>query len=67
MSSFIPKFRQSVIAGMGFPDEGKLTTELAYLDIKKAFEYYLTNENKGRPFILAVTFARFAIYNAFDA
>ena len=50
---FIPKFRQSVIAGMGFPDEGKLTTELAYLDIKKAFEYYLTNENKGRPFILA--------------
>ena len=50
---FAPKFRQSVITGMGFPDEGRLATELAYSDVKKAFEHYLQNDNNGRPFILA--------------
>jgi len=50
---FVPKFRQSVITGMGDPEEGKLATDFAYADVKKAFEHYLAKENKGRPFFLA--------------
>eukprot|EP00750_Incisomonas_marina_P001990 INCI11873.1.p1 GENE.INCI11873.1~~INCI11873.1.p1 ORF type:complete len:541 (-),score=102.48 INCI11873.1:114-1736(-) len=50
---FVPRFRQAGLTAMGFAKEGKLATEFAYADIKKAFAYYLENENKGRPFILA--------------
>ena len=50
---FAPRFRQSVVAGMGYAEEGRLATDLAYADVKRAFEHYLTHENKGRPFFLA--------------
>lgn len=50
---FAPRFRQSVLTGMGYPEEGKLATELAYTDVRRAFEYYLAHENNGRPFFLA--------------
>lgn len=52
---FVPKFRQAAIAAMAPHEDGsgKLATELAYADVKQAFEHYLADENKGRPFILA--------------
>merc|ERR1711988_456408 len=37
---------------MGYEEEGRLATELAYTDIRQAFEYYLAHENNGRPFVL---------------
>jgi len=33
--------------------EAKQAFELAYSDVKRAFEYYLTNHNNGRPILIA--------------
>ncbi len=35
------------------PDVAEKTMDFAYADVVRAFEYYLANENKGRPFIIA--------------
>jgi hypothetical protein len=52
---FAPRYRQAHIGMYGEKDTVKQRAafELAYQDIKKAFEYYLQNENKGRPIIIA--------------
>ena len=52
---FAPRYRQAHIGMYGEKDSVKqrATFELAYQDIKKAFEFYLMNENKGRPIIIA--------------
>ena len=34
---------------------GRPAYEIAYADVKRAFEYYLENYNNGRPIIIAVT------------
>ena len=55
---FAPRYRQAHIKSyspVGHEDTLKAIAafELAYQDVKLAFEYYLKNENKGRPIIIA--------------
>jgi len=52
---FAPRYRQAHIANFFSKDKEKATKtfELAYEDLKNAFEYYLKNWNKGRPIIIA--------------
>ena len=52
---FAPRYRQANIKAFFVPGspEAKKALDLAYSDIKKAFEYYLQNENQGRPIIIA--------------
>lgn len=52
---FSPRYRQAHLRAF-FTDnkpEAAKAFEIAYSDIKKAFEYYLANLNKGRPIIIA--------------
>jgi hypothetical protein len=52
---YAPRYRQAHLS-MYFNNDTAITTaafELAYADIKKAFEYYLTKYNAGRPIIIA--------------
>jgi len=51
---FAPKYRQATL--FSFYDEGtsgERALDLAYQDVKRAFEWYLANRNEGRPIILA--------------
>jgi hypothetical protein len=52
---YSPYYRQAHLAAFHppFRDEGSKALELAYQDIKTAFEYYLENYNHGRPIIIA--------------
>ena len=52
---FAPRYRQAHIAMYNEKDSvlQKRVFELAYQDIKSAFEYYLKTENNGRPIIIA--------------
>jgi hypothetical protein len=51
---FIPKYRQAAFYSfVDKKDNGAQALELAYQDVKEAFDYYWTYYNKGRPFILA--------------
>lgn len=52
---FSPRYRQAHIRNFFIPDTivSKAAFELAYADIKKAFEYYLQHFNNGRPIIIA--------------
>lgn len=52
---YAPRYRQATL--YSFFDEqdasGKAALDLAYLDVKAAFQYYLDNYNHGRPIIIA--------------
>jgi hypothetical protein len=52
---FSPRYRQAHISNFFSKDKEKAAAafELAYTDIKNAFEYYLKNWNGGRPIIIA--------------
>lgn len=52
---FAPRYRQANIKAFFVPEseDAAKAFDLAYGDIKKAFEYYLKNENHGRPIIIA--------------
>ncbi len=52
---YAPRYRQAHLRSFHEPDieEGNKALALAYGDVKKAFLYYLENNNNGRPFILA--------------
>lgn len=51
---FMPKYRQAAFyAFADKKDNGEQALEVAYQDVKKAFDYYWTHYNKGRPFVLA--------------
>ena len=52
---FSPRYRQAHLRAFFNDNKMKdsLAFEMAYSDIKKAFEYYLTNFNGGRPIIIA--------------
>jgi hypothetical protein len=52
---YAPRYRQAHISMYFEKDSIKKINsfELAYDDIKKAFTYYMENENKGRPIIIA--------------
>lgn len=52
---YAPRYRQAHIGMYSEKDSAMkyAAFNLAYEDVKKAFEYYLKNENKGRPIIIA--------------
>ncbi len=51
---FAPRYRQAHIQTFYIEDSiAKVIFELAYKDVRSAFLYYLQNENKGRPFVIA--------------
>lgn len=51
---FAPRYRQAVLRSFSTKSpEGEKALDLAYADVKQAFEYYLANWNKGRPIIIA--------------
>ncbi|MEO5946442.1 MAG: DUF3089 domain-containing protein [Chitinophagaceae bacterium] len=52
---FAPRYRQAHISNFRSKNKSKATAafELAYLDLKNAFEYYIKNWNNGRPIIIA--------------
>ena len=51
---YAPRYRQATLFSfMDMEDNGPKALQLAYDDVKRAFEYYLGNYNEGRPIILA--------------
>ncbi len=52
---YAPRYRQAHLHSYSTTDKKSAAKafELAYQDLKKAFEYYLENYNKGRPIIIA--------------
>jgi len=52
---FAPRYRQMAFGGYFSADTSskRKALTLAYSDVKKAFEYYLKNENEGRPIVIA--------------
>ena len=52
---FAPRYRQANIKAFFVRNsiEAQKAFDLAYSDVKKAFEYYLSHENHGRPIIIA--------------
>jgi hypothetical protein len=52
---YAPRYRQAVLNNFYTrnSDKSKKAFDLAYSDIKEAFEYYLKNYNNGRPIIIA--------------
>ena len=51
---YAPRYRQAVVnVFYERNDDGFAALDLAYQDVKRAFQYFLDNYNKGRPFIIA--------------
>jgi hypothetical protein len=52
---YAPRYRQATLYSFidKKSDNGKKALDLAYVDVKNAFEYYLKNYNNGRPIIIA--------------
>jgi hypothetical protein len=52
---FAPRYRQANLKAFIIPgsQRSKQAFDLAYSDIKKAFQYYLDHDNHGRPIIIA--------------
>lgn len=51
---FAPRYRQATLSAFVNPGpDANKAFDLAYSDVIRAFDYYIENENKGRPFILA--------------
>lgn len=51
---YAPRYRQANLAVFFRPtDSGRAALDLAFSDIKRAFQHYMEHENNGRPFILA--------------
>jgi hypothetical protein len=50
---YAPRYRQASIYSFVNIKKGMKSLNFAYEDVKNAFEYYLKNNNNGRPFIIA--------------
>jgi hypothetical protein len=51
---YAPRYRQMTFSGfLEYSDSSKKAMDLAYSDVKRAFEYYLVHYNHSRPFIIA--------------
>lgn len=52
---YSPRYRQAHISSFftGDRESGEAALEMAYQDVKKAFQYFIDNHSKGRPFIIA--------------
>ena len=51
---YAPRYRQAILKAF-FTDkpDGEQALDLAYSDVKRAFQYYLDNYNNGRPIVIA--------------
>ncbi|MDB5229076.1 MAG: hypothetical protein JWN78_3269, partial [Bacteroidota bacterium] len=50
---YAPRYRQAIIKSFfDTTGNGKKALDLAYEDVKRAFEYYMKNYNHGRPIII---------------
>lgn len=51
---FAPRYRQASLAAfLTEGSDGEQARELAYQDVRRAFEFYLAHHNQGRPIVLA--------------
>lgn len=51
---FAPRYRQASLKSItATSPEGFASADLAYSDVRRAFDYYIAHENNGRPFIIA--------------
>jgi hypothetical protein len=51
---FVPRYRQASLGAIVSSEpETVADTDLAYSDVRRAFDYYIAHDNGGRPFILA--------------
>jgi hypothetical protein len=50
---YAPRYRQATLASFVDTVNGKQALDLAYEDVKAAFNYYLEHYNNGRPIIIA--------------
>lgn len=50
---YVPLYRQAVLTSFLNSKSGPKALNLAYSDVKAAFDYYMKNWNHGRPFIIA--------------
>lgn len=51
---YAPRYRQAVVKVFyQHSEDGEKALDLAYQDVKRAFEYFLEHYSKGRPFIIA--------------
>lgn len=51
---YAPRYRQATLSAFLNPgSDANKSFDLAYSDVVRAFDYYMANANKGRPFILA--------------
>lgn len=53
---YAPRYRQAVLRSFfvtSDKEKAQKALDLAYSDVRKAFQYYLDNYNKGRPIIIA--------------
>lgn len=59
---FLPRYRQAApYAFMSASEDGRKARELAYHDVKAAFDNFLASRNEGRPFIV-VGYGQGALY-----
>lgn len=65
---YAPRYRQATLSAFLNPGaDANKSFDLAYSDVVRAFDYYLANANKGRPFILAESQPRIAARGALAA
>lgn len=50
---YAPLYRQAILKSFLNKKSGPQALDLAYSDVKTAFQYYMKHWNKGRPFIIA--------------
>ena len=52
---YAPRYRQAILQSFFVTDkpDGAKALDLAYTDVKKAFQYYLDHYNQGRPIVIA--------------
>ncbi len=51
---FAPRYRQTTISAFLSPgDDSNKAFDLSFSDVLRAFDHFIANDNKGRPFILA--------------
>lgn len=51
---YAPRYRQAVVDVFYHPSEdGDKALDLAYQDVKRAFQYFIKNNSNGRPFVIA--------------
>lgn len=51
---YAPRYRQMTFGGfLAWSNNSQQAMDLAYSDVKRAFQYYLAHYNQGRPFVIA--------------